>query len=774
MIAEFNWKNACLAASVLALSACGGGGGGSGNTGGSNNTAPTADAGADQVVNEQSNATLDGSASSDADGDALTYSWTQTAGASVTISGNNTVQASFDTPDVGIGSNVSLTFQLRVSDGTTTNTDTVVVTVNGVTNSNPTPDAGTDQTTGELSSVSLSGTATDTDLGDTLTYAWTQTGGTAVTITDSNRANASFDAPDVGAGGETLTFQLAVNDGTATVTDDVTVTVLEALSQVSVSGRLFYEFVPASVQGSQCLGLDFGSTETRPIRRVTVELRNSGNTVLATTVTGDDGSYSFSNIPANLDVRVRARAELKQSGANAWDVEVRDNVDLSATPPPLDQRPLYAVQWALFNTGANNVSGADFTAASGWVNGSYRETRAAAPFAILDSIYSAMELILSVDPVVTFPPLDAFWSVNNTRVSPSNIDIGELSTSFYRGDIDSLFLLGDALVDTEEFDDHIINHEWFHYFEDVFSRSDSIGGGHVLGESLDLRLAFSEGFAHALSAVSLSDPSYCDTGAATGAGSFGFNTETNNNGLQGWFNELTVMTFIYDLWDTDFDVSDNGSIGFAPIYNTMVGPQRTTDAFTTLFSFAAELRPMLNQADRDFVDSQLNRENVDTPNVDIWGDGQVSTPAGAVNGGRDLVPVYTEVQTNGTIANVCVNNDYVVDGVVNKLSDWRYLRFTTPVNGRWTVTVQADPVPPPTNDPTPGVRDRSDPDVFVYERDLIVALGQSAVDDVEQFTTQALAAATHVIELQEWRHEDDGAASDFPTQVCYDVSIVAF
>ena len=314
----------------------------------------------------------------------------------------------------------------------------------------------------------------------------------------------------------------------------VEVTVAEALAEVSVSGRVSYEFVPPFVQGNQCTGLDFASTFARPIRRATVQLLDAGNNVLGTTVAADDGSYSFSDIPANTDVRVRVRAELKNTGVNAWDVEVRDNVDLSATPPPLEERPLYVVQWDLFNTGTSNVFGADFTAASGWVNGSYRETRMAAPFAILDSIYSAMELILSVDPAVTFPPLDAFWSVNNTLVSPTNEDIGELGSSFYRGDIDSLFLLGDALVDNEEFDDHIINHEWSHYFEDNFSRSDSIGGSHIIGQSLDLRLAFGEGFAHALSAISLQEPQHCDTGnAATGAGSFGFNAETNNNGLQG-------------------------------------------------------------------------------------------------------------------------------------------------------------------------------------------------------------------------------------------------
>ena len=52
MVFEINWKHAALAASVLVLAACGGGG--SGITGGnSNNTAPAADAGADQTVDER-------------------------------------------------------------------------------------------------------------------------------------------------------------------------------------------------------------------------------------------------------------------------------------------------------------------------------------------------------------------------------------------------------------------------------------------------------------------------------------------------------------------------------------------------------------------------------------------------------------------------------------------------------------------------------------------------------------------------------------------------
>ncbi|MGB5510493.1 MAG: hypothetical protein WBM87_02175 [Woeseiaceae bacterium] len=660
----------------------------------------------------------------------------------------------------------------------------------------PTANAGPDQEVAETLIVSLDGSDSRDMDGDFLTYAWVQTAGPDVILTDASLAQPSFTSPDVAAGSpEVLSFRLTVSDGAASSSDTVDITVREPQNTVTISGQLFYEFVPPIVRANQCDRLDFSSTVERPIRQATVQLLDVDGNVLATTLASNDGSYSFSGIDAGIDVRVSVRAELMSAGPAAWDVEIRDNVDDPQNPLPLKERPVYVVQWQLFDTGIADTSNADFTARTGWSGSAYTGVRAAAPFAILDAIYSAIELVIAVDPVAIFLPLDAFWSVNNKKVPDNpNIDIGELTSAFYRSDLDALFLFGDESTETDEFDDHLVLHEWTHHFDDTFSRSDSIGGSHYLGESLDLRLAFGEGFAHALAAIALAEPQYCDTGAVpSGHGSFGFNMETNNSGLQGWFNELSVATFIYDLWDTGSDGgADDRSIGFKPIYDTMKGPQKETPAFTTLFSFAAELRamPALSDTDRAFVDAQLNRENVDTPVVDIWGGGQTTTPPDARNSGRDLTPIYTEIPTDGSIANVCINNDYVVDGVVNKLSDWRYLRFELPTAGRWRITARANPVPRPTEDlprpppdnpdaPPETPRDRSDPDLYIWRNGVFITSGRSGADDVEVLD-HTFEAGTYVVEMQEWRHEDEGAdsvfpgaSSDFPRQVCFDLSMVA-
>jgi M6 family metalloprotease-like protein len=190
------------------------------------NQAPLAVAGDDFSVNEGASAMLNAVGSSDPDGGTLSYSWQQTAGPTVMLSGADTASATFTAPNVA--SDTALTFTLTVTDeDAATATDSITVTVVNV-NVPPVANAGADFAVDEGATAMLSGAGSSDADGDTLTYAWTQTAGPSVTLSGADTATASFTAPDVAA--ETpLTFSLEVRDPAGDAgTDTVVVTVRPA------------------------------------------------------------------------------------------------------------------------------------------------------------------------------------------------------------------------------------------------------------------------------------------------------------------------------------------------------------------------------------------------------------------------------------------------------------------------------------------------------------------------------------------------------------------
>lgn len=173
------------------------------------NSPPVANAGNNQTVDENTTVTLDASASSDSDGSIDLYQWSQTAGTAAALSASNVAMPTFTTPT--ISTSETLSFQVTVTDNDgASDTASVNVIVNHP-NSAPTADAGNDQTVDEQSIVTLdAGLSSDVD-GTIVGFAWVQTAGIDVALSDSAISSPTFAAPQINVV-ETLSFRVTITD----------------------------------------------------------------------------------------------------------------------------------------------------------------------------------------------------------------------------------------------------------------------------------------------------------------------------------------------------------------------------------------------------------------------------------------------------------------------------------------------------------------------------------------------------------------------------------
>ncbi len=198
-------------------------------TAGLGNVAPVANAGVAQSVLVGKTSTLDGAASSDANGDLITYNWTLTskpAGSAAMLSSANTVRPGL-TPDLA-GSYLAT---LTVSDGKLSSGPASVTVTAAVANLPPVANAGVAQNVVAGSSVTLDGSASSDANGDLITYNWTMTSqpaGSTAALSSSSTARPGFVANAPG----TYVIALLVNDGRVN-SAPATVTVTAAVANVA-------------------------------------------------------------------------------------------------------------------------------------------------------------------------------------------------------------------------------------------------------------------------------------------------------------------------------------------------------------------------------------------------------------------------------------------------------------------------------------------------------------------------------------------------------------
>jgi hypothetical protein len=190
------------------------------------NVAPVANAGFDRSLQIGETGVLDGSASSDLNGDALTYAWSVTArpsGSAATVTDATQAFARF-VPDVA----GDYTFGLVVNDGALASAqDSVRLTaVASGSNRAPTADAGIDQNVPMGTVVALDGSASSDPDGNPITYVWTldsKPANSTAAIVDGSSPRPSLTPDQAGTYIASLVVTDSLNE--KSVADQVVVTV---------------------------------------------------------------------------------------------------------------------------------------------------------------------------------------------------------------------------------------------------------------------------------------------------------------------------------------------------------------------------------------------------------------------------------------------------------------------------------------------------------------------------------------------------------------------
>lgn len=502
---------------------------------------------------------------------------------------------------------------------------------------------------------------------------------------------------------------------------------------VSISGAVTFDRVPLNPITN---GLNYNATRQDPVRRAPVEAVDGAGNVIATTLTDDQGTYSL-QVPPQTNVQIRVPARISSTSGAIFDIQILDNTNDDA---------LYVLAGSLTSSGTAN-STRNLNAPSGWDGTQYSSTRAAGPFALLDTMLDSLISVTNVDPDVSLPDLDVFWSPQNRPVD-GDFAAGEIRTSFFstNGTFFRIAILGAANTDTDEYDSHVVAHEFGHFLEAAIARSDSIGGPHNDRMALDLRVALSEGFANAYSSIVLGDPVYRDSGGNAQANGFSFSVENNNYNPEGWFNEGSVQSIVQDVFDVAADGPDALAVGFGPIYRAITSSTYVdTPEVISIFALIEALAEQ-PEIDRTALLALLAPQSINATE---------SSAAGETNNGGnpDVLPVFKTITANGAATRLCSTDRA---GTQNNLGVADFGIVTLPLNT--DVTITAVRVSGATS---------SDPDIRVFSRGRFIGFGNSADNNREQFNA-VLAGGENVIEIVEFANTTESIAG---RDVCFNVTV---
>jgi hypothetical protein len=252
-----------------------------------------------------------------------------------------------------------------------------------------------------------------------------------------------------------------------------------------------------------------GNISNKAVRYGTVDLvSGSTSAVLSSTLTDGNGAFNITASSTGT-VYVRINAEATLPPGSTPQIAVKNS-----------SGSIYAVasnNFTLSGSAAINVSIPTSSGADGAFN-------------ILDAFTNGMEFIYGLSRLYPSSPLYGYWGSNS-------------SGTYYCSSYDSTYCAqGEGIyvynssADTDEFDDDVLYHEFGHFTAQHFSKDDSPGGSHYLGQNdLDLRLSWSEGWGDSVpGAIKLalsSDPARSQLLSSAPGVSYTDYIDTNSSGV---------------------------------------------------------------------------------------------------------------------------------------------------------------------------------------------------------------------------------------------------
>ncbi len=348
----------------------------------------------------------------------------------------------------------------------------------------------------------------------------------------------ALEVPDLGPGFVDLVVR--TSDGLESAPESILILSADLTPLVEVQGRAFYEKVLVTEAG-----LAGAPTVMIPIRAARIEVFDQvTGSVFTSTSTDYRGNFqTVAPAGANYGVRVLSHSDV-------WGVTVADNtrgggvyLEAMALDPELPA--------LLVATDLDRVSGA---------------------FNILEVVRRGDVFLNTLDPRLPLPELTIFWSPLNTSVR-GNVTQGQIGGTFFSVSDGTAFVLGDRSTDSDEFDDAVLLHEYAHLLAARFSRDDSRGGEHVLGDVLDPRVAWSEGWANFFSAAVRDESMYRDSYGVGGANVLEYDLEENvpPGDQPGYWSEFSVHSMLWDFLDDDVEDGDTVEIPLAAIWSAFRG-----------------------------------------------------------------------------------------------------------------------------------------------------------------------------------------------------------